>query len=139
MDPNSTDTSDGAGSDSEADTGADGGTSVGGDEGSDDGSSTSSQQSGGEIVKVEVKPADPLPPSPVGDEPTPTPSDPEDSGDPVLAAVSFEDEASIDTSVGVPQEVVALTPTISVAPQKEAPPAPKSDDEALSINSALNP
>ena len=135
----STDTSDGAGSDSEADTGADGGTSVGGDEGSDDGSSTSSQQSGGEIVKVEVKPADPLPPSPVGDEPTPTPSDPEDSGDPVLAAVSFEDEASIDTSVGVPQEVVALTPTISVAPQKEAPPAPKSDDEALSINSALNP
>ena len=120
----STDTSDGAGSDSEADTDADGGTS---------------QQSGGEIVKVEVKPADPLPPSPVGDEPTPTPSDPEDSGDPVLAAVSFEDEASIDTSVGVPQEVVALTPTISVAPQKEAPPAPKSDDEALSINSALNP
>ena len=96
MDP-STDTSDGAGSSGEADTGADGSASDGGDAGSDDGSSASSQQSGGEVVKVEVEPTGTTATFPVGDEPTPTPSDPDDSGDPVLAAVSVEDETQIDT------------------------------------------
>jgi hypothetical protein len=90
------------------------------------------------VVAVEVEPADPLPPSPVGEDPTPTPSDPEDSSDPVLAAISDEENAEVQTT-NVQQQVVELTPSISLSPQPQARPSTRSNDNALSINVSLSP
>jgi hypothetical protein len=79
-----------------------------------------------------------LPPSPVGEEPTPTPSDPEDSSDPVLAAVSSDDDTQPQTT-NAQQEIVSLTPSISIAPQQQARPQAGVQDTALSINVSLMP
>lgn len=116
-----------------------GGSEAGGN--NDDSASTdqsSSQQSSSTVVAVEVEPADPLPPSPVGEDPTPTPSDPEDSSDPVLAAISDEENAEVQTN-NVQQQVVELTPSISLSPQPQARPSTRSNDNALSINVSLSP
>ncbi|WP_252258312.1 YDG domain-containing protein [Erythrobacter aurantius] len=96
-----------------------------------------SQQSSPTVVAVEVEPAEPLPPSPVGEDRTPTPSDPEDSSDPVLAAISGDENTEVQTT-NVQRDIVQLTPAISVSPQPQARPSPRSTDNALSINSLLN-
>ena len=108
----------------------------------DGGSSTDQpapQQSSPAVIAVEVEAADPLPPSPVGDEPTPVPSDAEDSSDPVLAAVSAEDNTQPTSTSSVQQQIVAITPLVSVSPQQPARSSRKVQDDARSINVLLNP
>jgi len=97
------------------------------------------QQPSATVVAVEFEAADPLPPSPVGNEPTPVPSDTEDSSDPALAAISAEDNTQAVNGASVQEEIVAITPSVSFSPQKPAATNRRMQDAVLSINVLLNP
>ncbi|MCR9179899.1 MAG: filamentous hemagglutinin N-terminal domain-containing protein [Erythrobacteraceae bacterium] len=95
------------------------------------------QESAPSVVVVEVEAAEPLPPSPIGEEPTPTPSDPEDEGDPVLAAASIEDNAPATLTTNQQSGIVVLTPSISVSPRPQNNVTNKADSGFSSIDSIL--
>jgi hypothetical protein len=95
------------------------------------------QESAPSVVVVEVEAAEPLPPSPIGEEPTPTPSDPEDEGDPVLAAASIEDNAPATLTTNQQSGIVVLTPSISVSPRPQNNVTNKVDSGFSSIDSIL--
>lgn len=126
------------GSTSSGSTGPDPGGSQAPETGGDSASTDQQSSSPSTVITLEVDAADPLPPSPVGDEPTPTPSDPEDSSDPVLAAVSGEDDTQVRTT-NTQQQIVALSSLISVSPSQTSRPAAGTQDDALSINVSLMP
>jgi filamentous hemagglutinin family protein len=105
----------------------------GGGAGEGDEGATSGSQSSQNVVQVEIEAADPLPPSPISDEPTSTPSDPEDSSDPVLAAASGE--AANDT--GPEQDIVEITQSITVLPPRQTQNIQQTPEGPLSINVSL--
>jgi hypothetical protein len=107
----------------------------GSDEGTDNEGSRTNDEPSSQVVTLEAEAAEPLPPSPVGDEPTPTPTDPEDASDPVLAAASTAENAQTTAE----QVSVAITPFISVSPQMPDAIRPVRQNGTLSINALLNP